>query len=126
MGFSTYNYFSSLGIKTTFAKNFSVHKNFLKKVSFSCLRITEISRKMLNIYVWSIKNYTLKHRNNQSTNILWILSESMYIFYSNLSKNTIIIRLNTYVNFNDKPYIINETFSFINLRKEPEICLLNI
>ena len=48
MGFSTYNYFSSLGIKIAFAKIFSMHKTYYKRVCFSCLSITEISREILN------------------------------------------------------------------------------
>lgn len=66
----------------------------------------------------SIKNYTFKHRNDQSTNILWILDQSMYISYPNISKYK-IIRLNMCINFNDKFYrIIKETAPFSNLAKD--------
>lgn len=34
MGFSTYNHFSSLGIKVTLAKIFSVHKTYHKRFIF--------------------------------------------------------------------------------------------
>lgn len=41
----------------------------------------------------------------------------MHFSYSNISKYKIVIRLNMYINFNDKSDIVKEIFPFSNLYK---------